>query len=194
MPTQYRVENAKSGRAKCKATTCDHAVIKKDELRQGTWVEIGGNPGGFTWKHWGCVTAKVLGNMINSIKKPDGELDFNMCDGFSELKDDASREMVKAAFERGYVSDEAWLGPPGGNRPNPPKSPRKKKTGDDENEGSDTEAEPPAEKPKRGRKKAAPKEGADVEEEAPAAKKAAPRGRGKKVAKDDAEAPEDQGP
>jgi hypothetical protein len=58
----------------------------------------------------GCVTAKVLGNMIDAIKNADGELDFNLCDGFDELKDDATREIIKAAFERGYVSDEGWKG------------------------------------------------------------------------------------
>jgi hypothetical protein len=48
--------------------------------------------------------------MKDAIRNSDGELDFNLFDGYDELVDDETRETVKAALERGYIADDAWNG------------------------------------------------------------------------------------
>ncbi|KZV91544.1 zf-PARP-domain-containing protein [Exidia glandulosa HHB12029] len=145
----YRIEYASSGRAKCKGPKpCSGSPIEKGSLRLGTLVDMQGRTS-FTWKHWGCVTAKVLTNLKNKV----GDVDD--LDGYEELEP-ADQEKIKTAWEEGKVADEDI-----------PDSARKPaKEGDDEEE----------EKPKR--KRAAPKKKKDEdaedddEEEKPKAKRA----------------------
>ena len=55
-----------------------------------------------SWRHWGCVTAKIITNMKNSFNDAD-ELD-----GFDDLQDD-DQDRVKKAWEDGRVAgDDAF--------------------------------------------------------------------------------------
>ena len=77
------MEYAKSARAACQGPPCKKAGVKigKGEMRFGTWVEIPGQPrGSFKWRHFGCVTDKVIKNMQTEYKKVEDELD-----GFDEM-------------------------------------------------------------------------------------------------------------
>lgn len=80
--------------------------------------------------------------MNGTMRTESGELDLELCDGYSELETDTLKEMVKVALERGYVDDADWRGPPGNNRPNT-------KGEEDEAETAPGEPAPPK---KRGRK------------------------------------------
>ncbi|KAI0341288.1 zf-PARP-domain-containing protein [Trametopsis cervina] len=95
----YRLEYANSARAKCKGPKpCNGTPIGKDELRFGSTVDFKGNTS-FAWRHWGCVTAKIITNMKKSFDEPD-ELD-----GFDELQED-DQEKVRKAWTDGHVADE----------------------------------------------------------------------------------------
>jgi len=177
----YRVEIAKAGRAKCKATTCGHASISKDELRLGTWVEVN-TKGSHTWRHWGCVTARQISNINKVVRKGDNALDLGLLDGYGELASEEQKQTVRNALEQGYVDDEDWKGPAGGNRPNPPKSPKKTKKAD----AAEGEEDGEAQKPKRGRPKKVKEADIEEDEDEPVKK---PGSRGKKTTGDeDAEA------
>ena len=81
-----------------------------------------------SWRHWGCVTAKIITNMKNSFNDAD-ELD-----GFDDLQDD-DQDRVKKAWEDGRVAAE-----------DVPET-AKKADGGDEDEDDEEE------KPKKGRGK-----------------------------------------
>ncbi len=51
-----------------------------------------------SWRHWGCVTAKLITNM----KEIFGEADE--LDGFDDLKE-ADQEKLRKAWEEGHVDD-----------------------------------------------------------------------------------------
>lgn len=51
------------------------------------------------WRHWGCVTPKILANVKKQFSDAD-ELD-----GFEELKPE-DQEKLKKAFETGQVAEE----------------------------------------------------------------------------------------
>lgn len=51
------------------------------------------------WRHWGCVTPRIIDNMKNSFGEADD------LDGFDELKDE-DQERVQKAWEEGHVADE----------------------------------------------------------------------------------------
>ena len=51
------------------------------------------------WRHWGCVTPKIITNMKKSFEEAD-ELD-----GFDELNADDQAKISKA-WETGHVADE----------------------------------------------------------------------------------------
>ena len=51
------------------------------------------------WRHWGCVTPKIIEN----VKK--GSTDVEDLDGFENLKEE-DQEKLKAAWETGHVADE----------------------------------------------------------------------------------------
>ncbi|KAH8827308.1 hypothetical protein DL96DRAFT_1606239 [Flagelloscypha sp. PMI_526] len=93
----YRVEYASSARAGCKGPmVC--TKIGKGELRVGTLVEINGKSS-FAWRHWGCVTEKILSNM------KDGIGEAKEFDGYEELKE-VDQQKIEKAFEVGHVADE----------------------------------------------------------------------------------------
>jgi hypothetical protein len=48
--------------------------------------------------------------MNGTMRTESGELDLELCDGYSELETDTLKEMVKVALERGYVDDADWRG------------------------------------------------------------------------------------
>ena len=78
------------------------------------------------WRHWGCVTTRIINNMKNSFNEAD-ELD-----GFDDLKDEDQKRVSKA-WEEGHVDPEDV--------------PETAKKGDGEEEEDE-------DKPKRGKKKA----------------------------------------
>jgi hypothetical protein len=51
------------------------------------------------WRHWGCVTPKIIENVKKSFEDPQ-ELD-----GFDELNDE-DKEKLKVAWDAGHVADE----------------------------------------------------------------------------------------
>ncbi len=90
------------------------------------------------WRHWGCVTKKIIGN----IKEKQGEA--SEIDGFEDLLPE-DQERVTTALENGEVALEdvpasAQKPDDGEEKPKKARKPTKKKA-DDEDE----------EKPKRGR-------------------------------------------
>jgi len=50
------------------------------------------------WRHWGCVTPKIISNIKNSVG------DVEDLDGFDDLKDD-DKDRLRHAFEEGKVAD-----------------------------------------------------------------------------------------
>lgn len=95
----YRLEYASSNRAKCKGPKpCQGTAIAKGELKFGSLVDFKGNTS-FAWRHWGCVTEKILTNAKNSFEEAD-ELD-----GFEELNED-DQEKIRKAWEEGHVAEE----------------------------------------------------------------------------------------
>ena len=93
------------------------------------------------WRHWGCVTPKILSN----IKAAIGDVDD--LDGFDDLKDE-DKERLRHAFQDGKVADEDI--PPSarkpadedGEKPKKKRAPAKKKAEADTEEGGE-------EKPKK---------------------------------------------
>ncbi|EKM56501.1 uncharacterized protein PHACADRAFT_253668 [Phanerochaete carnosa HHB-10118-sp] len=95
----YRLEYAGSARAKCKGPKpCAGTPIPKGALRFGSIVDFKGNTS-FAWRHWGCVTSKVIENMKGQFENAD-ELD-----GFDDLKEE-DQERIRKAWEEGHVADE----------------------------------------------------------------------------------------
>ncbi|OSD02708.1 zf-PARP-domain-containing protein [Trametes coccinea BRFM310] len=95
----YRLEYAKQARAKCTGPKpCKGTKIEKGELRFGSLVDFRGNTS-FQWRHWGCVTPKIINNMKDKL----GEVEE--LDGFEELEEE-DQERVKKAWEEGHVAPE----------------------------------------------------------------------------------------
>lgn len=194
MPTGYRIELAPNQRATCKNTECKNAGVKilKGEVRFATMITINEHSS-WTYKHWGCVTPKVIGNVKEYIAG-----DMSMLDGFEELPEDLQVEIEKA-FEQGHVDDADWKGDVEKNRPGQngfrlTKADKKRLGIDEDEDGTkkkskkrahkdeEEEEEAPAPKKARGKKNVKAKnEEQDEEEEAPAPKKA--RGRKAKQVK-----------
>ncbi|OLL21729.1 PARP-type zinc finger-containing protein [Neolecta irregularis DAH-3] len=95
----YRIEYAASARSKCKANTCGQAKIEKGALRFGTWVDSGRFQS-YAWRHWGCVTPKVLENVGNAFDDIEKEMD-----GYDEIED-RDKLKIKAAVESGQLAEE----------------------------------------------------------------------------------------
>lgn len=116
------------------------------------------------WRHWGCVTPKILSSVQNQFSAAS-ELD-----GFEDLNDD-DKARVTQAYEDGHVADEDI--PDSARKPEGEEKPKRKASGkkaakkdEDAEEEDEEEAE---EKPKKKpAKKAAKKDEdkADGEEEA----------------------------
>lgn len=51
------------------------------------------------WRHWGCVTSKIIANMKKSFDEAD-ELD-----GFEDLQEE-DQEKIRTAWEKGHVAEE----------------------------------------------------------------------------------------
>ncbi|KAF8429681.1 hypothetical protein EV426DRAFT_131237 [Tirmania nivea] len=150
----YRVELSKTGRATCKAGQSCKVQIGKDELRLGSWVEISGR-GNWSWKHWGCCTSRVIGNVIKSLTSDDKPRDPHALDGYDELPE-AEQAKVRRALEQGHIDDEDWRHEEGGNRQAEKKSPgakkgKGKKKNEDEEDDEDHK-EGPADVPKEKKK------------------------------------------
>ncbi|KAI0765256.1 poly polymerase and DNA-ligase Zn-finger region-domain-containing protein [Fomes fomentarius] len=95
----YRLEYASSGRAKCTGPKpCKGTPIGKGELRFGSLIDFQGKTS-FQWRHWGCVTTRIINNMKNNFNEAD-ELD-----GFDDLNDE-DQKRVEKAWEDGRVAPE----------------------------------------------------------------------------------------
>ncbi|GJE86488.1 zf-PARP domain-containing protein [Phanerochaete sordida] len=95
----YRLEYAGSARAKCKGPKpCAGTPIPKGALRMGSVVDFKGNTS-FAWRHWGCVTSKVLQNMKTQFEDPED------LDGFEDLEDE-DKARIRKAYQDGHVADE----------------------------------------------------------------------------------------
>ncbi|KAE8147499.1 poly polymerase and DNA-ligase Zn-finger region-domain-containing protein [Aspergillus avenaceus] len=169
MPS-YRLEEASTGRAGCQNKECKDAKVKiaKGELRHGTWVDTE-RIQAFMWRHWGCVTPKLITNINENIES-DGDKDFDQLDGFEDLSSE-NQEKVKRALEQGHVDDDEWKGDVEMNRPGMTgfrKRASKKKGAAAEDDEAEQESPEPKTK-KRGRQPA--KKEANEAEEAPEPKK-----------------------
>lgn len=119
----YRVEYARSGRSACKGPIpCKGTKIPKGALRLGTVIEIRGDRS-LVWRHWGCVTDRIITNLRDSIGDPED------LDGIEELEE-LDQKRISDAFANGHVAEEdvtpalieAGKGPGG----TPSSSPQKK--------------------------------------------------------------------
>ncbi|RDW86863.1 uncharacterized protein DSM5745_03505 [Aspergillus mulundensis] len=164
----YRVEKASTGRAGCQNKECKDSKVKigKGELRFGTWVDTEKFQTWY-WRHWGCVTPKIIANVLDSIGEGD-DLDLDMLDGYEDLPSDL-QEKIEKAMKQGHVDDEEWRGDAELNVPGASgfrvKTPAKKaqKEDEDENKGAAKKKKTPAKKGKKAKD-------SDEEEKTPASK------------------------
>lgn len=70
-------------------------AIEKGTMRLGTLVDIKGNQS-FTWRHWGCITPKLMKNLTEKIGEPTD------LDGYDDLKPEDQAKITKA-FQEGQV-------------------------------------------------------------------------------------------
>ncbi|KHJ35347.1 putative zf-parp type zinc finger protein [Erysiphe necator] len=118
----YRVEVASSGRAGCQSTDCKKAGTKigKGELRLGTWVDIPDRGGSWRWRHWGCVTGKILQNIRNTLDhNGSGDYTWDALDGYYGADEKSSLEhfpdlqdKVRRVVTQGYIDSEDFKGDP----------------------------------------------------------------------------------
>ncbi|KAL4246389.1 hypothetical protein ABKN59_009156 [Abortiporus biennis] len=95
----YRFEYSPNNRAKCKGPKpCNGTTLVKGEIRVGSVVDFKGHTS-LSWRHWGCVTPKMISNMKNIHDDAD-ELD-----GFEDLNAD-DQAKIRKAWEEGHVADE----------------------------------------------------------------------------------------
>ncbi|PBP15362.1 hypothetical protein BUE80_DR013901 [Diplocarpon rosae] len=119
----YRVETASSARAGCNSSECKAAGIKieKDELRLGVWVPYE-DRGSWKWRHWGCITGKVIEGIRNFLVDPanPGTYRWDMLDGYDsegaeknslERKPDL-QEKVRRCIIQGFIDEEDFNGDP----------------------------------------------------------------------------------
>ncbi|KAH1714129.1 hypothetical protein KXX60_004343 [Aspergillus fumigatus] len=152
----YRLEAASTGRAGCQNKECKEEKIKigKGELRLGTWVDTERFQS-FFWRHWGCVTPKIIANLNEAVEEASGDSkDLDAIDGFEELPSEY-QEKVRKALEQGHVDDEDWNGDPEMNRPGMTgfrkRAPKKKKADEEEAESASEKEEMTPKSKKRGR-------------------------------------------
>ncbi|KAL4931152.1 uncharacterized protein BDV17DRAFT_257230 [Aspergillus undulatus] len=204
MPS-YRVEQASTGRASCQNKECKDNKVKiaKGELRHGSWVDSGQYQS-WSWRHWGCVTPKVIGNINNLIGEGD-DRDLDMLDGYEDLPSDLQKKIQKA-LEQGHVDDEDWKGDVEMNRPGQNgfrvKSPKKKAKDADKEEKDDADEEeekrPKSSKTKKRGRFQEDEDGKEAETDQPKRPKRKPTGYPKKAPiasdedddDDDSESPE----
>ncbi|KAL5364324.1 poly polymerase and DNA-ligase Zn-finger region-domain-containing protein [Aspergillus floccosus] len=183
MPS-YRLEEASTSRAGCQNKECKDQKVKiqKGELRHGTWVE-NDRIKAFMWRHWGCVTPKIISNLNETIEELSGDKkDPEAIDGFEDLSPE-NQERVVRALEQGHIDDEEWKGDVEMNRPGKVgfrvRGGKKAAAKDDESEeepepktkkrgraqAKDEDKEAPAPKPKKARKSKTAVESDEEEEE-----------------------------
>lgn len=96
---QYCIEYARSSRSKCKGLKpCKGTPINEGDLRFGTWVEFRANHT-VVWRHWGCVTPKLLENLKKTISEP------SQLEGYNNLRESDRTKIVKA-WEDGRVAED----------------------------------------------------------------------------------------
>ncbi|KAJ9257192.1 hypothetical protein DTO212C5_8917 [Paecilomyces variotii] len=180
----YRLEEASTGRAGCQNKECKDQKIKiaKGEFRLGTWVDTEKFQS-FFWRHWGCVTPKIVAGLKEILDEADG--DYSAIDGFEEISEE-NQAKVREAIEQGHVSDSDWKGDVEMNRPGKhgyrAKATKKKASVKENGSKSDAEEEAPAAKKGRAGAKAkketaaakANVESAGSEEEVPVKKRGRP--------------------
>ncbi|KAL3466266.1 hypothetical protein BJX64DRAFT_251235 [Aspergillus heterothallicus] len=115
MPT-YRIEESPTSRAGCQNKECKDAKkkIPKGEVRVGTWVDTE-KVQAFMWRHWGCVTPKIISNLNEVIGEGD-DRDLDLLDGYEDLSEENQQKLAKA-LDQGHVDDEEWNGDAEMNRP-----------------------------------------------------------------------------
>ncbi|KAI7891908.1 uncharacterized protein EV154DRAFT_209362 [Mucor mucedo] len=93
----YVLEYAKSDKSSCtgKKDDCpsENYKIAKGELRLGVEVP---NTGGSRWRHWVCVTSKVIENMQKDYSSPD------QIQGWEDLRPE-DQERVQRAWDEGEI-------------------------------------------------------------------------------------------
>ncbi|GAA5950459.1 hypothetical protein JCM3765_004555 [Sporobolomyces pararoseus] len=164
----YRLDYGKRV-CKCKGPKpCKDSPIEKGSLRCATAVSIAGNTS-FQYRHWGCVTEKVLQNLKEAFDEADE------IDGFEELKEE-DQEKVRKAFAEGHV-DDADI-PPTARKP------------ESEGEGDEAGEEKPKKKKAATKRKKAEAADDDEEEEEKPKKKKAPAKKKKAKKEESDEEPE----
>ncbi|KAI9043677.1 ubiquitin-conjugating enzyme [Aspergillus affinis] len=172
-------QQASTGRAGCQNKECKDAKVKilKGELRLGTFVD-NERFQSFFWRHWGCVTPKIVSHMQETIAD-EGDGDLSTIDGFEDLPEE-HQDKIRKAIEQGHVDDEDWKGDVEMNRPGKngfrQRATKKKAKADEDDEPAE-EKEPV--KPKKRTAKAAKND--ETDDEAPKVKKTKTAGRPKKV-------------
>ncbi|PKX88556.1 uncharacterized protein P174DRAFT_508128 [Aspergillus novofumigatus IBT 16806] len=174
----YRLDAASTGRAGCQNKECKEEKVKigKGELRLGTWVDTEKFQS-FFWRHWGCVTPKIIANLNEAVEEASGDSkDLDAIDGFEELPS-GYQEKVRKALEQGHVDDEDWKGDPEMNRPGMTgfrkRAPKKKKTDEEELRLSQAEtASEKEEKSPKSKKRGRAQTDTDKPEKKPTAPKA----------------------
>ncbi|KAL4878664.1 hypothetical protein BJY04DRAFT_195357 [Aspergillus karnatakaensis] len=146
MPT-YRIEEAPTGRAGCQNKECKDQKIKipKGEIRFGSWVDTE-RIQAFYWRHWGCVTPKIIQNLRELVGEDDDQ-DLDLLDGYDEIPAEF-QEKVQKALDQGHVADEDWKGDREMNRPGmtgfrvrtPKKAAKKKDKTEEEKSNEETPA------------------------------------------------------
>lgn len=112
-------ELSSSNRAVCQATDCKTAKtkIEKGVLRMGTWVTYE-DTGSWKWRHWGCITGKVLQNIRSGIADPNnpGQYLWDWLDGYDgEDKNGLQgspdlQAKVRRVITQGFIDPEDWRG------------------------------------------------------------------------------------
>ncbi|EPY51768.1 hypothetical protein SPOG_00193 [Schizosaccharomyces cryophilus OY26] len=97
----YRVEIASNSRSKCKGSLCGRSKIPAGAVRFGTFVDSGRFQS-WAWKHWGCVTPRMLKNVKNRLGEDDLR---NTLDGITALPDEWIDKIIRAVQE-GHVAAE----------------------------------------------------------------------------------------
>ncbi|KAG7412697.1 hypothetical protein ACKAV7_009297 [Fusarium commune] len=180
------LELSPNNRATCKDTECkkNGEKVTKGTLRFGSYVVINEH-GGWTWKHWGCVSGQQLENVRELCQQGDGSFDCDLIDGYDELVEHPDvQEKVRRCINQGFIDPEDFKGDPEKNKLGEKgihltEAQKKKKKAAAEAAATGDEEKPKA-KGKRGRKKAADDE---EDEDEPQPKKA----RTSKTAKADEE-------
>ncbi|KAL3496854.1 hypothetical protein BJX62DRAFT_193079 [Aspergillus germanicus] len=115
MPT-YRIDLAPTGRAGCTNKECKDNKVKitKGDVRVGSWVDTEKYQS-FMWRHWGCVTPKMISNMIEVVGEGD-DRDLDLLDGYEDLPQEHQEKLARA-LDQGHIDDEDWNGDLELNRP-----------------------------------------------------------------------------